>query len=73
MSDEKINTDAFKNLERLKELRLTDEWRRYRVEIGDDVDMQRIKTGFFWSLAGQGGPTTFYLDDIRYVDAVAKP
>lgn len=51
----------------LKELRLTDQWRRYRVELGSDVDMQRIKTGFYWSIAGQGNPLTFFLDDIRFV------
>lgn len=51
----------------LKEVRLTDQWRRYRVEISSDTDLQRIKTGFYWTLAGQGQPLTFYLDDIRYV------
>ncbi|MBX2851401.1 MAG: hypothetical protein KTR15_06625 [Phycisphaeraceae bacterium] len=51
----------------LKGVRLTDDWRKYRVEIGKDVDLQRIKTGFYWSVAGQGRPVTFYLDDIRYV------
>lgn len=51
----------------LKALRLTDQWRRYRVEIGKDVDMQRIKTGFYWSTEGQGATVTFYLDDIQYV------
>jgi hypothetical protein len=51
----------------LKGIQLTDEWRKYRIEIGSDVDLQRIKTGFYWSIAGQGKPITFYLDDIRYV------
>ncbi|MEO0477607.1 MAG: hypothetical protein AAF085_16810, partial [Planctomycetota bacterium] len=51
----------------LKEAELTDEWRKYRVELGDDVDLRRIKTGFYWTLAGQGKPVTFYLDDIRYI------
>jgi hypothetical protein len=51
----------------LKEARLTDEWRKYRIELGDDVDLRRIKTGFYWTVAGQGKPVTFYLDDIRYV------
>ncbi|MGB0767108.1 MAG: hypothetical protein ACPGYV_05315, partial [Phycisphaeraceae bacterium] len=50
-----------------KAVRLTDDWRRYRIEIGSDVDLRRIKTGFFWSLEGQGRPVTFFLDDIRYV------
>ncbi|MFK7788540.1 MAG: glycoside hydrolase family 2 TIM barrel-domain containing protein [Phycisphaeraceae bacterium] len=51
----------------LKEVRLTDAWRKYRVEIGQSTDMKRIKTGFYWTLAGQGKPVTFYLDDVRYV------
>ncbi len=56
----------------LKAVRLTNEWRRYRIEIGGDVDMQRIKTGFYWSAAGQGKPVTFYLDDIRYIKDQAE-
>ena len=56
----------------LKNVKLTDDWRKYRIEIGNDVDMQRIKTGFYWSAEGQGGPVTFYLDDIRYVKDAAE-
>lgn len=51
----------------LKEVRLTNAWRKYRVKLGADTDLRRIKTGFYWTLAGQGAPMTFYLDDIRYV------
>jgi len=29
-------------------------------------DLTHIKTGFGFSLADQGGPLTFYLDDIRF-------
>jgi hypothetical protein len=29
-------------------------------------DLTRIKTGFVWTLAGQGAPVVFYLDDIRF-------
>lgn len=50
----------------LDDVRLTDEWRRYTIEIPEDADMRRIKTGFFWSLGGQGSPVTFYLDDIAF-------
>jgi hypothetical protein len=50
----------------LEELRLTDAWRLYTIEIPEDADLRRIKTGFFWSLAGQGGAVTFYLDDIAF-------
>ncbi|MEM9347207.1 MAG: glycoside hydrolase family 2 TIM barrel-domain containing protein [Planctomycetota bacterium] len=56
----------------LKEVRLTDEWRKYRIELGNDVDLQRIKTGFYWSTAGQGKPVTFYLDDVGYVGDAAE-
>jgi hypothetical protein len=47
---------------------LTDEWRRFTIPL-DGLDMRQIKTGFGWSLAGQGKAVTFYLDDIRYVAA----
>lgn len=56
----------------LKGVKLTDDWRKYRIEIGKDVDLQRIKTGFYWSVAGQGKSLTFYLDDVRYVGEVAE-
>lgn len=56
----------------LKDVRLTNEWKKYRIELGEDVDLKRIKTGFFWSLAGIGKPITFYLDDIRYVAEAEK-
>ena len=49
----------------LKEVRLTNEWQRLSFPL-KGADLQRIKTGFGWSLAGQGKPVTFYLDDIRY-------
>lgn len=50
----------------LKEVRLTTEWQKMRIPLYG-LDLSRIKTGFGWSLAGQGEPVTFYLDDIRYV------
>ncbi|MEM9020356.1 MAG: hypothetical protein AAGC44_07310 [Planctomycetota bacterium] len=56
----------------LEEVKLTDDWRRYRVEIGSSVDLQRIKTGFFWTVAGQGEPIIFYLDDIRFIQDEAE-
>ncbi|WP_417747292.1 glycoside hydrolase family 2 TIM barrel-domain containing protein [Rosistilla oblonga] len=49
-----------------KDVRLTDQWQLIRISL-DGRDLTRIKTGFGWSLAGQGKPVTFYLDDIRYV------
>jgi hypothetical protein len=44
---------------------LTTEWKEYVIELRDK-DLTRIKTGFGFSLAGQGGAVTFYLDDIRF-------
>ncbi|OYP36012.1 glycoside hydrolase family 2 TIM barrel-domain containing protein [Rhodopirellula sp. MGV] len=50
----------------LKDVRLTPEWNRYQIPL-KGMDLSRIKTGFGWSLAGQGKPIKFYLDDIRYI------
>jgi hypothetical protein len=50
----------------LKGVRLTTQWQKLRIPL-DGRDLSRIKTAFGWSLAGQGKPVTFYLDDIRYV------
>ncbi len=44
---------------------LTNAWKQYEIPIGD-VDLSRIKTGFYWTAAGAGAPVTFYLDDIRW-------
>ena len=44
---------------------LTSDWKQYQIPIGD-VDLSRIKTGFYWTAAGAGAPITFYLDDIKY-------
>lgn len=50
----------------LNNVKLTKEWKRYSFPL-KGKDLGRIKTGFGWSLAAQGRPVTFYLDDIRYV------
>ena len=50
----------------LKNVVLTAEWKKYRLPL-EGLDLRRIKTGFGWSLAGQGRSVRFYLDDIRYV------
>ena len=50
----------------LKDVRLTKEWQKMRIPL-NGLDLKRIKTGFGWSLAGQGEPVTFYLDEIRYL------
>ncbi|MCA8987574.1 MAG: hypothetical protein KDA78_08035 [Planctomycetaceae bacterium] len=50
----------------LSQVPLKTEWQRYEISL-TGKDLQRIKTGFGWSIAGQGKPVRFYLDDIRYV------
>jgi hypothetical protein len=47
------------------EVTLTSQWKQYKIDL-DEKDLGRIKSGFFWSLSGQGKPVTFYLDDIIY-------
>ena len=49
----------------LEGVTLTKEWKEYAIELTND-SLVRIKTGFGWSLASQGHPVTFYLDDIRF-------
>lgn len=44
---------------------LTRDWKRYEIDL-TGVDLRRIKTGFFWSVAGAGEPIVFYLDEIVY-------
>ncbi|MCB9881210.1 MAG: hypothetical protein H6834_05420 [Planctomycetes bacterium] len=50
----------------LREVTLTKAWNKMTIPLRG-LDLRRIKTGFGWSLAGQGQPVVFYLDDIRYV------
>jgi hypothetical protein len=47
------------------EITLTTEWTQHTIDL-TGLDLQRIKTGFFWSLAGQGQPITFFLDRIAF-------
>ncbi len=54
------------------ELTLTQDWQQVVLAM-KGKDLNRIKTGFYWSLAGQGKPVTFYLDDIVYGDAPQPP
>lgn len=44
---------------------LDKEWKKYEINLAGK-DLSHIKTGFGWSLGGQGKPVTFYLDEIRY-------
>jgi hypothetical protein len=49
----------------LPNVKLTREWQQYAVDL-TGKDLSRIKTGFAWTVAAQGAPVTFYLDDIQY-------
>jgi hypothetical protein len=53
----------------LGKVRLGREWQQFEVKL-DDVkspeDLTRIKTGFLFSLAADGAPVVFYLDNIRW-------
>ncbi len=48
-----------------RSVRLTREWTRVEMPVRGK-DLRRIKTGFYWILAGQGAPVTFWLDDVRW-------
>lgn len=48
-----------------REITLTPDWRRVEISLRGK-SLRRIKSGFWWTLAGQGAPVTFYLDDVRY-------
>ena len=47
------------------DLKLTKNWQVYTIDLAGK-DLTRIKTGFVWTLSGQGHPVVFFLDDIRY-------
>jgi hypothetical protein len=49
----------------LEGVTLTKEWKEYAIDLTNQ-NLARIKTGFGWSLAGQGHLVMFYLDDIRF-------
>jgi len=46
-------------------IKLTKDWQAHAIDL-TGKDLTRIKTGFGWTLAGQGAPVTFYVDDIRF-------
>ena len=48
-----------------REVTLTPEWRRVEISL-KGRPLRRIKSGFWWTLGGQGAPVTFFLDDVRY-------
>lgn len=47
------------------DLKLTTEWKVYTIDL-TGKDLTRVKTGFVWTLSGQGHPVVFFLDDIRF-------
>lgn len=48
-----------------REVELTSEWTRYTFDL-KAKNLDRIKSGFFWVVGGQGAPVRFFLDDIQY-------
>lgn len=51
----------------LASVELTTEWQLYRIPL-TGIDRNRLKNGFGWTTAGQGGGVVFYLDDVRFVE-----
>jgi hypothetical protein len=51
----------------LANVELTTEWKLYRISL-TSLDRTRLKNGFGWTAAGQGGGVVFYLDDVRFVE-----
>ncbi len=49
----------------IKGVVLTKEWKQYEIDL-KGKDLTQIKTGFGWSLGGQGKPVAFFLDEVRY-------
>ncbi len=50
---------------KLDKVALTKEWKEYTIEL-KEKDLTRIKSGFGFSLGGQGGAVRFFLDDVRF-------
>ncbi len=49
----------------INDVKLTKDWTEYTIDLSGK-DLTRIKTGFVWTVAGQGSPVVFYLDDIQF-------
>ncbi|PQO46554.1 glycoside hydrolase family 2 TIM barrel-domain containing protein [Blastopirellula marina] len=52
-----------------REFTLTKEWKAYTFDL-TGKDLRHIKTGFYWTVAGQGKKVTFYLDDLSYAKGI---
>lgn len=61
-SDKKVSDTATAELANVT---LTPEWKEFSIPL-TGKDLTRIKTGFCWTVAGQGKPLVFFLDDIRF-------
>jgi hypothetical protein len=61
----KEDKDYFDTAREEIEVKLTDEWKRYRIDL-KGKDLRRIKTPFYWVAAGQVRPLEFYIDDVRF-------
>jgi len=49
----------------IDDVKLTTEWKKYTIGL-TGKDLSCVKTGFAWTLTGQGQNVTFYLDDIQF-------
>ncbi len=49
----------------LKDVTLSKGWKQYSIDLSGK-DLSQIKTGFCWTVASQGAPIAFYLDDIKF-------
>jgi hypothetical protein len=47
------------------EVTLTSDWKQYTIDLSP-FDLGCVKSGFRWSVGGQGRPVTFYLSDVQY-------
>lgn len=48
----------------LENVKLGKDWQRYEIPVTGDLS--RIKTAFSWSVAANGQPVVFYLDEVRW-------
>jgi len=62
IGDDKPFYDTCKNE---RQFLLTEKWKEYSIDL-EGEDLQRIKSGFFFSLTGQGKPVEFFLDSVEY-------
>lgn len=49
----------------LPDVKLTARWKRHQISLKGQ-DLSRVRTPFYWTMAGKSLPGTFYLDDIRF-------